>query len=62
MFRFTKVLKSLELNEESSLKVASSRIYSLAVHPSETSLLIAAGSLKGNISNLNNNCNKTTVN
>lgn len=48
IFRFTKVLKSLKMNEP-SFKVTESRIYSLAIHPSETSLIIATGDKKGNI-------------
>lgn len=38
---------------ESPLKVIESRIYSLAIHPSETSLIIAAGDMKGNICKIN---------
>lgn len=48
ILRFTTVLKSLEMNEP-GLKVIKSRIYALAIHPSETSLIIAAGDMKGNI-------------
>lgn len=38
---------------EDSLKVSAGRIYSLAVHPSETSLIIIAGDIKGNIGEAN---------
>lgn len=48
MFRFTKVLKSLKMNEP-SFKVTNSRIYSLAIHPSESSLIIATGDKRGNV-------------
>lgn len=34
---------------EPTIKVTESRIYSLAIHPSETSLLVAAGDMRGNI-------------
>ncbi|XP_050548765.1 WD repeat-containing protein 76-like [Daktulosphaira vitifoliae] len=47
--RFSEVLKSLSINE-TPVKVITSRIYSIAVHPSESSLFIAAGDQKGNIS------------
>ncbi|XP_050435279.1 WD repeat-containing protein 76-like [Adelges cooleyi] len=50
--RFTKVLKSLSINEM-PMKVINDRIYSLAIHPSESSLIIAAGDRKGNIALFN---------
>lgn len=34
-------------------KVVQKRIYSLVIHPSETSLVIAAGNTNGNIGNIN---------
>lgn len=40
---------------EDSIKVSGGRIYSLAVHPSESSLIIVAGDIKGNISEVNFN-------
>lgn len=52
VLRFSNVVKSLELNEELSVRVVSSRIDSLAIHPSETSLLIAVGSQKGHLSKI----------
>lgn len=42
------MLKSLDMNTP-SLKVCEKRIYSLAIHPSETSLIIAAGDMTGNL-------------
>lgn len=48
IFRFVHVLKSLDMYTP-SLKVCEKRIYSLAVHPSETSLIVAAGDMRGNI-------------
>jgi len=42
------VLKSLDMYTASQ-KVCEKRIYSLAIHPSEASLIVAAGDLKGNI-------------
>lgn len=39
---------------EPPIRVMKNRIYSLAVHPSETSLLIASGDLKGNIGEISN--------
>lgn len=33
-----------------SVKVCEKRIYSLAIHPSETSLIVAAGDMRGNLS------------
>ncbi|XP_025195814.1 WD repeat-containing protein 76-like [Melanaphis sacchari] len=47
--KFIHVLKSLDMNTP-SLKICEKRIYSLAIHPSETSLIVAAGDLKGNLS------------
>ncbi|VVC43138.1 Hypothetical protein CINCED_3A001417 [Cinara cedri] len=52
--RYTKVLGGLKMHGP-PLKVAGNRIYSLAVHPSETSLIIAAGDLKGYIAFYNKN-------
>lgn len=52
--KFVHVLKSLDMYTP-SLKVCEKRIYSLAIHPSETSLIVAAGDLRGNISLYNNN-------
>lgn len=51
IFRFTNVVKSLENYEIP--KIAKNRIYSLAIHPSETSLIVAAGDMKGNIGETN---------
>lgn len=34
---------------EQTLKVTKRRIYSIAIHPSETSLIIATGDMKGNV-------------
>lgn len=51
--RFVHVLKSLDMNIP-SLKVCEKRIYSLAIHPSETSLIIAAGDMRGHMSLYNN--------
>lgn len=51
--KFVHVLKSLDMNTP-SLKVCEKRIYSLAIHPSETSLIIAAGDMRGNLSLYNN--------
>jgi len=48
IFRFVHVLKSLDMYTP-SLKVCKKRIYSLAIHPSETSLIVASGDLGGNI-------------
>uniref|UniRef100_A0A2S2R3H0 WD repeat-containing protein 76 n=1 Tax=Sipha flava TaxID=143950 RepID=A0A2S2R3H0_9HEMI len=50
--RFTKVVKSLDMNND-SIKVSAGRIYSLAIHPSETSLIIVVGDIKGNITLFN---------
>lgn len=52
IFRFTNVLKSLEMNEQ-PIKVMNNRIYSIAIHPSETSLLIVSGDMNGNIGMIN---------
>jgi len=43
------VLKSLDMYTP-SVKVCEKRIYSLAIHPSETSLIVAAGDMRGNLS------------
>jgi len=48
IFRFVVVLKSLDMNIP-SLRVSEHSISSLAIHPSVTSLIIAAGDCKGNI-------------
>lgn len=48
-FRFVHVLRSLDMNI-SPIKISEFGIQSLAIHPSETSLIIAAGDRKGNIS------------
>lgn len=49
LFRFVHVLRSLDINIP-PMKVIESGIKSLAIHPSETSLIVAAGDKKGNIS------------
>lgn len=49
LFRFVDVLKSLDMNIP-PIKVTKSSIQSLAIHPSETSLIVAAGDKKGKIS------------
>lgn len=49
LLRFVHVLRSLDMYI-SPMKVTESGIQSLAIHPSETSLIIAAGDRKGNIS------------
>jgi len=43
------VLRSLDMNTP-SIKVSEFGIQSLAIHPSETSLILAAGDRGGNIS------------
>jgi len=48
LFRYTQVVKKLKMNE-ASIQVVNSRICSLAIHPLETSLIVAAGSLCGTI-------------
>jgi len=35
--------------DEPSIRVTKTRIYSLAIHPSKRSLIIAAGDLNGNV-------------
>lgn len=49
LFRFVHVLRSLDINIP-PMKVTESGIQSLAIHPSETSLIVGAGDKKGNIS------------
>jgi hypothetical protein len=49
IFRFVHVLRSLDMNIP-SIKMFETGIHSLAIHPSETSLMIAAGDRRGNIS------------
>ncbi|XP_015365077.1 PREDICTED: WD repeat-containing protein 76-like [Diuraphis noxia] len=46
--KFIHVLRSLDMYTP-SVKVSEKRIYSLAIHPSETSLTVAAGDLRGNL-------------
>ncbi|XP_026811576.1 WD repeat-containing protein 76-like [Rhopalosiphum maidis] len=50
--KFVHVLKSLDMI--TPVKVCEKRIYSLAIHPSETSLIVAAGDMNGNLSLYNN--------
>lgn len=47
-FRFVHVLRSLDMNIP-PIKMSGFGIQSLAIHPSETSLILAAGDRKGNI-------------
>lgn len=49
--RFTKDIKSLAITQPLH-KVVQNRIYSIVIHPSETSLVIAAGDISGNIGNI----------
>ncbi|XP_029344274.1 WD repeat-containing protein 76-like isoform X2 [Acyrthosiphon pisum] len=52
--KFVHVLKSLDMNIP-PIKISEFGIQSLAIHPSETSLIIAAGDRKGNITLYNRN-------
>ncbi|XP_026813789.1 WD repeat-containing protein 76-like [Rhopalosiphum maidis] len=52
--KFVHVLRSLDMNKP-SIKVSETGIHSLAIHPSETSLMIAAGDRRGNINLYNRN-------
>ncbi|XP_027850967.2 WD repeat-containing protein 76-like [Aphis gossypii] len=54
--KFVHVLRSLDINIP-PMKVIESGIKSLAIHPSETSLIVAAGDKKGNIILYNRNSN-----
>jgi len=47
VFRFVHVLKSLDMS--TPVKVCEKRIYSIAIHPSETSLIVAVGDMNGNL-------------
>lgn len=50
---FLKLMKSFSIREEGVAKVTKSRIYSMAWHPSNSKLLLAASDRNGNVGTSN---------